>query len=276
MLINIIGMGTIGTAIYDSLEKQIKDKNLTEIAIEGSEIDSKKRKTLTKGNYRVKKKPSQNADIYIIAVYTTEQVIAVLKDLKSIWEDKYEGVPLVSIESTIEPDRLDEVAGFNEDLFLLLFPHRFNPNDPEHKVFNLDRLMGAFDEESLQRGLDFYTTFMDKDLIHIYDTEIVALAKPLENAYRFAEIVISQEIYLLCKEKGLDFDEVREACNTKFNIDIKESRKGVGGVCLPKDMGIIKEYSECNSLFWTYLQLHNNAYKLYKEHENDENNQLLY
>jgi UDP-N-acetyl-D-mannosaminuronate dehydrogenase len=34
----------------------------------------------------------------------------------------------------------------------------------------------------------------------------------------------------------LNFDEVREACNTKWNVDMPEARTGIGGHCLPKDV----------------------------------------
>ena len=33
----------------------------------------------------------------------------------------------------------------------------------------------------------------------------------------------------------LRFDEVWDACNTKWNIKILEARDGIGGHCLPKD-----------------------------------------
>ncbi len=41
---------------------------------------------------------------------------------------------------------------------------------------------------------------------------------------------------MICEEVGLSFDEVREACNAKWNIEILEARKGIGGHCLPKDI----------------------------------------
>jgi UDP-N-acetyl-D-mannosaminuronic acid dehydrogenase len=40
---------------------------------------------------------------------------------------------------------------------------------------------------------------------------------------------------MTCEELGLKFEEVREACNTKWNIEIPEARDGIKGHCLPKD-----------------------------------------
>jgi len=36
--------------------------------------------------------------------------------------------------------------------------------------------------------------------------------------------------------KPLDFDELRKAMNTKWNVDIPEAKTGIGGHCLPKDI----------------------------------------
>ena len=38
------------------------------------------------------------------------------------------------------------------------------------------------------------------------------------------------------KELKIDFEEVRKACNTKWNIEILEARDGIKGHCLPKDV----------------------------------------
>ena len=42
-------------------------------------------------------------------------------------------------------------------------------------------------------------------------------------------------MYLYCQANGISFPELREALNTKWNVEILEPREGVGGHCLPKD-----------------------------------------
>ena len=50
---------------------------------------------------------------------------------------------------------------------------------------------------------------------------------------------------MLCHEIGLNFEEVRQACNTKWNINLLEAREGIGGVCLPQDIRLLSEiYSD--------------------------------
>jgi UDP-N-acetyl-D-mannosaminuronate dehydrogenase len=40
---------------------------------------------------------------------------------------------------------------------------------------------------------------------------------------------------MLCDAYSLDFAELRDAVNSKWNVKILEPRKGIGGHCLPKD-----------------------------------------
>ena len=40
---------------------------------------------------------------------------------------------------------------------------------------------------------------------------------------------------MICEGLNLDFEKVREACNTKWNTEILEAREGIGGHCLLKD-----------------------------------------
>ena len=40
---------------------------------------------------------------------------------------------------------------------------------------------------------------------------------------------------MFCDEEKLDFEELRASVNTKWNENILEARRGIGGHCLPKD-----------------------------------------
>jgi UDP-N-acetyl-D-mannosaminuronic acid dehydrogenase len=41
---------------------------------------------------------------------------------------------------------------------------------------------------------------------------------------------------MMCTKIGMNFDELRTALNTKWNVDLPEARQGIGGACLPKDI----------------------------------------
>jgi UDP-N-acetyl-D-mannosaminuronate dehydrogenase len=41
---------------------------------------------------------------------------------------------------------------------------------------------------------------------------------------------------MMCERIGMDFDELRAAMNTKWNVDLPQAREGIGRHCLPKDI----------------------------------------
>jgi UDP-N-acetyl-D-mannosaminuronic acid dehydrogenase len=69
----------------------------------------------------------------------------------------------------------------------------------------------------------------------VSDVEIAEISKIAENAHRFLQIAFAEDIYLYCQANSINFPELREALNTKWNVEILEPRDGIGGHCLPKD-----------------------------------------
>ena len=45
----------------------------------------------------------------------------------------------------------------------------------------------------------------------------------------------SEDLYLYCQANNMNFPDLRDALNTKWNVEILEPRDGIGGHCLPKD-----------------------------------------
>ena len=48
---------------------------------------------------------------------------------------------------------------------------------------------------------------------------------------------------MVCDNSEIDFNELRNAINTKWNIQILEARDGIGGHCLPKDSQMFLDFS---------------------------------
>jgi hypothetical protein len=65
--------------------------------------------------------------------------------------------------------------------------------------------------------------------------EIAEISKIAENAHRYLQIAFAEDLYLYSQANGINFAELREALNTKWNVNILEPRDGIGGHCLPKD-----------------------------------------
>ncbi len=221
----VVGLGEIGGEVFRSLKKS------PELEVFGSDKDRER------ASAEGCSTSLQKAEVYFVCVYSTQQVLDVVKEISLLAEN-----PLLVIEATVFPGTVKKI----EEIFsgkpfsLVLFPHRFNPGDSEHHVFNLWRVAGALNQESEARFKEFISLFTDK--IHFTSIETAELCKPLENALRFIEIAVAEDLKLECEKKGIDFEKLREAVNTKWNIDLKEARDGINGKCLPKDAKITADF----------------------------------
>jgi UDP-N-acetyl-D-mannosaminuronic acid dehydrogenase len=78
----------------------------------------------------------------------------------------------------------------------------------------------------------------------VSSVEIAEITKIAENAHRYLQIAFAEDLYLYCQENSINFVELRNALNTKWNVNILEPREGIGGHCLPKDTLMFIQSSE--------------------------------
>jgi UDP-N-acetyl-D-mannosaminuronic acid dehydrogenase len=227
----IIGLGEIGLPVLEDLVA----RNTGNFEIFGMDVNQDRVWDLRGRGYDVGTE-YLDCDVQIVCVYTMDQVCDVLRKIPQ------HKSTLISVESTIDPRYIGKMNDLVTSAKLVLFPHRYNPGDKDHRVFNLDRVMGARSDIGFDMAVDFYKNFMNPDLIHRVDFEIAGLAKVAENAYRFIEIALSEYMCLLCNDAHVDYKQLREAMVTKWNIDVKEARDGIGGHCLPKDFDILRKF----------------------------------
>ena len=77
--------------------------------------------------------------------------------------------------------------------------------------------------------------------------EIAELTKIIENSHRYLQIAFAEELYIYCQANNILFTELRDALNTKWNVEILEPREGIGGHCLPKDTKMFLTSSKVRS-----------------------------
>jgi len=246
----IIGLGQVGmpTAEY------VKRRGLTTFG-----YDIKKEAVLlakSKGiiaTTRFQELP-HDIDVYMVCVSTL--VNGMVPNLSPVFDvcekiAQREHTPsLVSIESTIVPSTSRKIYEklFNCRIALVHVPHRYWSGDPVNYGVKQLRVIGAVNDESLKIGLTFYKDVLDIPLYVVSSIEVAEMCKIAENAYRYVCIAFAEELRMICEELGLNFDEVRKACNTKWNINILEARDGIGGHCLPKDIRYLASLTKHNLL----------------------------
>jgi nucleotide sugar dehydrogenase len=172
-------------------------------------------------------------DVYVICVSTLLKGDA--PDLSPVFDvcekisKKASSHSLISIESTIVPGTSRKIFEniFKQNVNLVHVPHRYWAGDPvKHGVKQL-RVIGAVNQESLEVGIKFYRDVLEVPLHVCSSIEIAEMCKIAENAYRYVQIAFAEELKMICETLGLGFNEVREACNTKWNVEILEAREGI-------------------------------------------------
>jgi UDP-N-acetyl-D-mannosaminuronic acid dehydrogenase len=202
---------------------------------------------------------SDDFDIYVICISThkpndmfSPQIDGLLSVADKIsTEGKRDGA-LVSIESTIPRGTSKKVFEIlNHRLHVVHIPHRwYAPEEKEHGVNQL-RVIGGMCDCCLKIGIQFYggienEIYLDATptskssglgiaLHPVSNVETAETTKTAENAHRYPQIAFAEELYLYCQANRINFAELRDALNTKLNVEILEPREGIGGHCLPKD-----------------------------------------
>ncbi len=189
--------------------------------------------------------PHEEIDVYVVTVWTGIRSGA--PDLSALEDvmgkiSKSNREALVSVESTVPVGTLRKMADRLSLNLVAHVPHRYWPGDPERHGVRQVRVLGALNDDSLRVAKEFYA-HLDIPLHVVSSIEVAEMTKIAENAYRFVQIAFAEELRLICESLGLDFEEVRGAANTKWNIEILEARDGIGGACLPKDIRYLRSVS---------------------------------
>jgi UDP-N-acetyl-D-mannosaminuronate dehydrogenase len=213
---------------------------------------------------------SDEFDVYVICVSThksadmfSPQIDGLLSIARKISREARKDGALVSIESTIPKGTSNRVFEIlNHRLHVVHVPHRWYALDEKEHGVNQLRVIGGVFECCLREGLQFYNGIggIWKDDRKVYPSnahsfrkslriplhlvsniEIAEATKVAENAHRYLQIAFAEELYLYCQANNLNFPELRDALNTKWNVQILEPREGIGGHCLPKDTKMFLE-----------------------------------
>jgi UDP-N-acetyl-D-mannosaminuronic acid dehydrogenase len=210
------------------------------------------------------------------------QVEGLLSIVERISKEAKRNGALLSIESTIPKGTSKKVFEIlNHRLHVAHAPHRwYSLEEKEHGVNQL-RIVGGVSNCCLEAAMQFYngkssfenidndeninnnnsidstttttttTSMPSKTRISlgipmhpVSEIEMAELAKIVENAHRYLQIAFAEDLYLYCQANNINFPELRDALNTKWNVHILEPREGIGGHCLPKDTKMFLQSSQ--------------------------------
>ena len=208
-------------------------------------------------------------DVYILCVSThrpgdmfSPDIDGLLSVIEKISDEAKNGA-LLSIESTIPKGTSKKVfEALNHRLHVVHAPHRWYAAEEKEHGINQPRVIGGVCECCLNAGMQFYgdakiyrssssqipnnNNFKSLGIpMHaVREIEVAELTKVVENAHRYLQIAFAEELYLYCQANNVNFPELKDAVNTKWNVDILEPREGIGGHCLPKDTKMFLQSSK--------------------------------
>jgi UDP-N-acetyl-D-mannosaminuronic acid dehydrogenase len=218
-------------------------------------------------NYGIKKiETFSDIDVFILCISThkpddiySPHIDGLLAIAEKISKEAKDG-SLVSIESTIAKGTSKKIFELlNHRLHVAHAPHRWYALEEDIHGVNQLRVIGGVSDCCLRLAMGVYdgrnnnlsnTDIMgavieNEDIqnnrsleipMHpVSEIEIAELTKVIENANRYMQIAFAEDLYLYCQANNIGFSELRNALNTKWNVNILEPRDGIGGHCLPKD-----------------------------------------
>jgi len=202
---------------------------------------------------------------------------------------------LVSIESTVPRGTTRKMFEILEHRFHVVHaPHRWYALEEDVHGVNQLRVIGGVCDCCLRTGIRFYDGVEhaeEKENLGYYrgnksykslgipmysvsTVELAELSKIVENADRYLQIAFAEDLYMFCKANGISFTELRDAVNTKWNVNILEPRDGIGGHCIPKDTRMFLESSEIKSKILISAQEVDKDYRKYVERMVKDVNQI--
>lgn len=225
-----MGLGNIGLPVAQHITKyykQTKGYDISQKAVQNAKNNGVNASTqLT------------SADIYVLAVNTWYRngypdMTAIEDCVKRAAEKNPKA--LFCFESTLTKGTAHALAIKYHLQNVAVCPHRWwKQEEDKHGVVQL-RVLGALNMQSQTKALGFYSSLgIPTKLVN--SMEIAEVSKLVENTYYYLRIAYAEELKLLCEKNQLDFEELKDAVNTKWNVDMADARDGIGGECLPKDI----------------------------------------
>ena len=263
----VIGLGQLGLPVA----KYVKESGFETF---GYDINPLREENAEK-NYGIKSiEGFDDIDVFILCVSThdpNDEYTPYLDGLFSLSQKisrEAKNGSLVSIESTVPKGTSKKIFEIlNHRLHVAHAPHRWYALEEDVHGVNQIRVIGGVSDCCLKIALQFYdsgnevlelpdnttsnkicdkpkTNSLGIPMHPVSEIEIAELTKIIENADRYMQIAFSEDLYLYCQTNNVNFGELREALNTKWNVNILEPRDGVGGHCLPKDTKMFLQSSK--------------------------------
>ncbi len=209
--------------------------------------------------------PIRKAEIVIICVPTPVDVhkLPDYRPVESACKEistRLEPGQLIILESTVNPGVCEEMVipllekgsglKVGEDFFVAHCPERINPGDKQWHVENIPRVVGGYDQVSLDRALVFYRSILSGSVQAMGSLKEAEAVKIVENSFRNINIAFVNELARSFAKLGIDVVNVINGAATKpFAFLPHYPSCGIGGHCIPVDPYYLIAYAKKHNGF---------------------------
>ena len=281
-IIAVVGLGYVGLPLAFLAEKKGYKVIGTDISSERVELLNKRSAPFADQEIAEQLKNSsleattdfsriKDVSVIIICVPTPvyENHVPNLEPVKSVCRNIapfLQKGQLVVLESTVNPGVsesivlpiLEKESGLvcGKDFYLAHCPERINPGDKKWNVGNINRVVGGFDEISLQKATEFYKSIISAEIKPMASLKEAEAVKIVENTFRDINIAFANELAMSFSKLGIDVVNVINGAATKpFAFLAHYPGCGVGGHCIPVDPYYLIEYARENGFDHDFLSL---------------------
>ena len=260
----VVGLGQLGLPVAKYVKKRGFDTYGYDITPKAVEIAEKTAAIKQAVNF-------SDFDVFILCVSThkpddmsSPQIDGLISIADKISKEANKDGALISIESTIPRGTSKKIFElFNHRFHVVHAPHRWYALEEKEHGVNQLRVIGGVSDCCLREGMQFYSedksnnvkveeqesspphcsllsqSYLPRGLgisMHpVSNIDTAEITKIAENSHRYLQIAFAEDLYLYCQANNINFSELRDALNNKWNVNILEPREGIGGHCLPKD-----------------------------------------
>lgn len=151
---------------------------------------------------------------------------------------------LISIESTVLPGTCKNVVlpvlqegglQCGRDFYLCHCPERIDPGNEKYPLEKVPRVLGAYDNASLEKAYAFYQSFLDASIRKVSNLQTAEFVKVYENAFRALNIGFPNAVARAIDLAQLDIDLVEviaAAADKPYGFLAHYPGPGVGGDCI--------------------------------------------
>jgi len=153
-------------------------------------------------------------------------------------------VPPTTTEAVLQPqlEKSNLVAG--QDFGLAHCPETVLPGNMISELRDNDRVIGGINQESIERSVELYGSFVEGEIRTAEDPTTAEFAKLAQNTFRDTNIALANELALLANDYNIDSREAIRLANCHPRVNIHYPGPGVGGHCLPVDPWFLGQESD--------------------------------